>query len=259
MKRLGNYLLLEKDDLSYVTSEVIRNLGIVEYIVTTRRYNNEDFDMKISKEENIKNYYVLKEKLGIPIERSIFSKQTHSDIVYVVDEKDISEPFWSRKFEEVDGLITSTPNLSLVTTYADCTPVVAVDPVKKVVGICHSGWKGTIKEISKKMILKMIDEFGCKSEDIFASLGPSIGPESFEVKEDVEGLFRKQFGENVIIKRSGKTFVDIWKSIEMSLNSVGVFKVEKSMIDTVKYNDYFFSYRKEKTEKRFVALVMIKD
>lgn len=145
----------------------------------------------------------------------------------------------------------------MVTTYADCMPIVAYDPNREVVGTAHSGWQGTLLQIGKELILKMNEEFSCNPQDIFVTIGPSIGPESFEVGEDVAFKFFIKFGRSVVIQKNGKFFVNLWKAVEISLKSTGIIHLEFSNIDTYKTTEYFYSYRKEKTKKRFATIVGI--
>ena len=84
-------------------------------------------------------------------------------------------------YSDVDGLVTDEPGLCLTTFYADCVPLFFLDPVKKVIGLSHSGWRGTVGKIGKKTVEVMRSEYGCHPEDILAAIGPSICQTCYEV------------------------------------------------------------------------------
>ena len=75
---------------------------------------------------------------------------------------------------ETDGMITNVPGICLVTFYADCVPLYFVDPVKKAIGLSHSGWRGTVGKIGKVTVEQMQKTYGSDPKDILAAIGPSI-------------------------------------------------------------------------------------
>ena len=94
------------------------------------------------------NYRRLSDAMGFSMEDIVTSDQTHTTNVRVVTEEDrgngITKP---RPYTDVDGMITNVPGIVLVTSYADCVPLYFVDPVRKAIGLSHSGWKGTVGHI----------------------------------------------------------------------------------------------------------------
>ena len=113
-------------------------------------------------------------------------RQVHSDIIHVVR---------SRKPDKLvgDGVVTDLPRLTLGILTADCFPVLLVDVKKKAVGAFHAGWRGTVKRIVEKGVGIMRLEFGSRTEDIHAAIGPGIQKCSFEVGQEVEDAFHTQF------------------------------------------------------------------
>ena len=95
-----------------------------------------------------------------------------------------------RGYTDIDGLLTDEPGVVLCTQYADCVPLLFVDPVKRVVGTSHSGWKGTVARIGAVTVERMAADYGCRREDILAGVAPSIGPCCFEVDEPVYLAFQ---------------------------------------------------------------------
>lgn len=133
------------------------------------------------------NYKLLCKELGLDFSKfKRIEHQVHGNKVDVV--KDID-----KLYTESDGLITNIESASLSLRFADCTPILLYDPVKNVIGNVHSGWKGTVQKIAINGVRKMVEEYGCNTEDIICCLAPSIGKCHFEVSSDVEEIFKETF------------------------------------------------------------------
>ena len=89
-----------------------------------------------------------------------------------------------------DGLITDQAQVALVIKFADCTPIVLHDPKQGVLALLHSGWRGTKRKIGPKALAMMVEDYGCRLEDIQAHIGPSIGQSDYEVGLDVYQAFQ---------------------------------------------------------------------
>ena len=98
-----------------------------------------------------------------------------------------------RGYVDIDGLLTDEPGVVLCTQYADCVPLLFVDPVRRVVGTSHAGWRGTVARIGAVTVERMAADYGCRREDILAAVAPSIGPCCFEVDEPVFAAFSQAF------------------------------------------------------------------
>ncbi len=128
----------------------------------------------------------------------VCSDQTHTDHIRLVTATDKGKGVVIPKdYRDVDGLITKEKGIVLCTFFADCVPLFFVDPVKKAIGLSHSGWRGTVRKIGKKTVERMQEEFGTNPADIHAAIGPSICQECYEVSEDVIEKFREVFAENL--------------------------------------------------------------
>ncbi len=124
-------------------------------------------------------------KLPYPV---IQAHQVHGFRVAVVNRPD------TRK-EELDGydaLVTGLPGVAVGVHTADCVPVLLYDPRRRVVAAIHSGWKGTVQRISQKVLFVMKSDFGSDAADVRAVIGPAIGPDSFQVGEEVVQFFKEQ-------------------------------------------------------------------
>jgi len=169
----------------------------------------------------------------------------------------IEQPNMTREdLEGYDALVTNLPVVAIGVRTADCIPVLIYDPVKRVVAAVHAGWKGTVLHISQKVIDVMSQRFGCNPADMMAALGPGIGPDSFQVGEEVAEHFKNadfpideiwtfQGGGNGM-PMSGGHHIDLWKANQWLLEQVGIPKenIHVAAIDTFS-TTAFFSARRE--------------
>ncbi len=177
----------------------------------------------------LENYRRIADALGFSIEKAVCSDQTHTANVRRVYEGDGGKGIVRRKdYTDVDGLVTDVPGLTLVTSYADCVPLFFIDPVKRAVGLSHSGWRGTVGKIGAVTVKKMQEEFGSRPEEILAAIGPSICQDCYEVSEDVAAEFRAAFWENrkektlLYEKEDGKYQLNLWRANELVLLEAGI-------------------------------------
>lgn len=208
-------------------------------------------------EENVReNYRRITKALGMNYDRMCFSKQTHTTNVIVVEEKDAGNGILRPvPYDDVDGIITNVKDMPLVTAYADCVPLFFYDPVKKVVALSHSGWRGTVGKIGKVTVEKMQDTFASNPEDIICGIGPSICKDCYEVSADVAMEFVKAFGEEAkekLLRPSlfnpddkDKYMLDLWSACKLALLEAGVLEEHIEVTDfcTRCHPDLFFSHR----------------
>jgi polyphenol oxidase len=195
-------------------------------------------------------------------------KQIHSDLVHRVDSPPESQLVG-------DGLITSTPGLLLAIQTADCLPVILVDPKRRVVGVFHAGWRGTLKRIVEKGVGEMHRHFGTRPRDLKAAIGPGIRECCYQVGEEVRDQFESQFTYADKLFREVKEsdpvrekypllfltarapghselpktiFLDLVEANRQQLLSLGVpaKNIEASDLCTNCRPDLLFSYRAEK-------------
>ena len=174
----------ESNGLKYMQFKKLLELGINH--LYTLKCDGIDFATGGQLEE--KSYDIVAKVLGISSKKIIIPKQTHTDCVKCVDERTIADDL---KF--TDGVITDKKGLALATKNADCILLNFYDPVKKVISNVHSGWRGTYKKIAEKAVIKMINNYGCKPEDIYCFINPSIRIDHFEVDTDVMELGKEIF------------------------------------------------------------------
>lgn len=183
--------------------------------------------------------------------------QCHSTTVICADKpRDLScKPL------PADGLLTDRPEVTLVQRFGDCVPVILYDPVRKVVGAYHAGWHGTVDDMCSYTIRTMQERYGTDPADLFAGIGPSIGPDHFVVQEDVASQFRAAFGDRyaeISDPREDGIYIDLWKSNRMRLEDMGVKQIETAEICTVCYKDEWFSHRGDHGKSgRFGVLITL--
>jgi YfiH family protein len=214
-------------------------------------------------EDVLTNRRRLMGHVGIPLEWAVIGKQVHAGNVKVVTSSVRGSGAFSQDTATpgVDGLITDEPDVCLVVMQADCVPIVLYDRKRHIAGLAHSGWKGTVLGVTKNTVGKMIEVFGSKPEDIIAAIGPSIGPDKYEVGPEVVERARKVFPSIDVIKDagSGKGLFDLWTANLHQLLEVGIPRenIEVARICTYTHSDTFYSERRERPTGRFAAAVML--
>ena len=186
--------------------------------------------------------------------------QTHSkNIEMIWDNKQGQINEFGRFIEDTDGLITDREGIALITRFADCTPVILFDPIKKVHSNIHSGWRGTLQEIVANGVKIMGNEYNSMEKDIIAVIGPSIGKDDFEVDIDVMMEFRRKFEsyKGVIKqKNDSKYLIDLQEINKRILLQSGIREESITIIDISTYsNDIFHSYRRDKEDYGLMGLV----
>ena len=196
------------------------------------------------------NYRRICSAIGVDYKKCVISKQTHTTNIRIVTEEDIGKGIVkSRDYDDVDGLITNIPGVTLVTQFADCVGLLFYDPVKKVIASSHAGWRGTVGKIGEKTVNMMCEHFGCNTDDICVGIAPSIGPCCFEVDSPVAEEFMKMQGIDLssVIKNdgNGKYHIDLWLANYLTLITSGVKQENISVTDlcTKCHPDVFFSHR----------------
>ena len=187
--------------------------------------------------------------VGVDHRNAVVSAQEHHTVVYNATAADCGRGVMrERGYTDIDGLLTDEPNVVLFTQYADCVPLFFADPVQRVVGTAHAGWRGTAARMGAVMVERMVSDYGCRREDILAAVGPSIGPCCFEVDEPV----RLAFAESISFAAdcthelgNGKSYIDLWEINRRTLAESGVLPERIVVTDlcTRCGPDVFWSHR----------------
>ena len=112
--------------------------------------------------------------------------QVHGSRVAIVDRPKTTR----EELEGYDAFVTNLPGVAIGVRTADCVPILLYDPKNRAIAAIHSGWKGTVQMISRKVVGILDDKYGTKPSDLHVAIGPCIGPESFQVGEEVAAVFK---------------------------------------------------------------------
>lgn len=223
------------------------------------------------REDNVReNRKRLSDAAHMNLARMTGAVQVHKTNIAVVTEELAGSGALSgdTAIPDTDGLVTDLSDTPLTLLFADCTPLLFYDPAHHVIGAAHGGWRGTAGNIGGKMVSLMEEKWRTNPEDIVAGIGPAIGPDSFEVGEEVEEVFRNLFREENIPWNGsysrkgnpGKAYLDLPLINKELLIKAGVREenIEMAGIDTMTSPD-FFSYRRDKGKcGRHMAFIAMK-
>lgn len=209
-------------ELKYITFPKLTATGVVRHTFSTRLggvsggdcYSmNLSFNRGDSRENVLENYRILCGAVGIDTSHLVLSHQTHTNNVISVTEKDCGTGITKPSFCDVDGLVTDRSGVALVTQFADCTPLLFCDPIKKVIATSHAGWRGTVKLIGKVTVEKMVNNYGCDPNNIVVGIGPCIGQCCYEVDDPVYNEFIKipflKLDKILIPKENGRYMLNL--------------------------------------------------
>jgi len=206
-----------------------------------------------SPETALANREKLARELGISLDRMVGCQQVHGATVAVVGPEEAGRGMLPGMpaMQGADAMITGTPGLYMLALSADCPPVFFYDPRARVVGIAHSGWKGTVARISGRVVEAMNARFGSDPSDVVAVIGPGIGRCCYAVGrnviEAVEESFPVAWDEGILETREGTTYFDLWGGIRRALLDAGVDagNISSEGVCTAHNLDTFYSHRGE--------------
>ena len=248
-------------EVEYITFPKLCKQNGVRHIFSTRTGGvstgargsmNLSFRNGDSRENVEENYRRLCLAAGIDVSHLVFSRQTHTNNVLTVTAEHRGTGYSKPEFTDVDGLVTAEPGVALVTQYADCVPLLFYDPVARVCANSHSGWRGTALKIGEVTVNKMVNEFGCRRENIVAAIGPCICKKCYEVDSVVYDAFENAgFGGEKLnllftAKGDGEHFLlDLGLANKEILLGAGIRPDNLDVADlcTAENSDYLHSHR----------------
>ena len=215
-------------------------------------------------EKVAENYRRLGEATGIPTHHMAFTRQVHGNDVRIVTEADVHTLMTTVPYD-ADGIVTNIPGLAIIAFVADCVPLLLCDPVNKVVGAIHCGWRSTVADIMAVAVEKMVS-LGADPAEMQAAIGASIGACCFEVgaevpeavfallPEDHDGLVRA--GE-----KDGKFYVDLREAIARRLVQLGLQREHILVSEecTVCSHDKYWSHRYTQGNRGSQAALIVLD
>ena len=215
-------------------------------------------------EAGVEAFYTQREAaLPYPV---IQGHQVHGSRVAIVERPGMTR----EELEGYDAFVTNRPGVAIGVRTADCVPVLLYDPVQRVVAAVHAGWKGTVLHISEGALEAMGQEFGSRPENLRAVIGPSIGPDSFQVGEEVAEKFKEAGfpmdeiwsfrGPGDGTPMSGGHHIDLWKANRWLLEQLGIppESIEVLGIDTYTTESLFSARREGVACGRIINAIMLK-
>lgn len=267
-----------QEDVPFLSFRALEGLGMVKNGFSTRmggastgKFSTMNFSYSRGDDPDhvLENFTRMAGAIGVERDRMVVSYQTHTTNLRRVTEDDLGKGVVRpRDYRDVDGLITNIPGVTLVTFYADCVPLYFVDPVKRAIGLSHSGWRGTVARMGQKTVEAMEREFGTDPGDLVACIGPSICRDCFEVGEEVVEAFSRAFApehHQALFERGvrpGKYQLDLWAANRIILQEAGVSqsRIHTTNICTRCNSDYLFSHRRSGEERgNLAAFLCLKD
>jgi YfiH family protein len=154
--------------------------------------------------------------------------------------------------DDCDALVTDAPGLPLFLVFADCVPVLLFDPQHHALGVCHAGWRGTVNGVALATLWTMQAAYDTDPAAVRACIGPSIGPASYAVGNEVIAMAHAKLkdAEQLFVYPSGiegQVHFDLWAANCKELVGAGVPEgsIEVAGIDTATNTADFFSHRAE--------------
>lgn len=189
-------------------------------------------------------------ELDIELPTLTLGKQVHGTRVVPVLASDMGrgQPPAFDGFPDTDGLVTGDVGVTLGVIVGDCAPILLYDRRKHVVALVHAGWRGTVGLIVQQALEIMRRGYGCRPSSIEAGIGPSIGPDCYEVGPEVIQAWMATGVKNArhaVIERDGTFYFDLWTANRLALVAAGVprWNIEDSAECTRTSSDRFFSRR----------------
>jgi hypothetical protein len=185
--------------------------------------------------------------------------QVHSaDVIFTTGRRPTSV-----RHRKADAILTDRPEVTLFMRFGDCVPILLHDPVRRVVGIAHAGWMGTVNGIVTETVKTMQSVYGSNSENILAGIGPSIAVHHYEVGPEVVEQAEAAFGleaSELLVRNGESTHFDLWRANQILLENEGVRNIEISGLCTACDLQNWYSHRGEfGNTGRFGALIALED
>jgi hypothetical protein len=175
-------------------------------------------------------------KAALDLSRLVSARQIHGDRIHCLD----SHPAADLEVDGVDALVTDLPEVGIMVQHADCQAVLLFDPLRRVIGAVHSGWRGSVQNILGKTVGLIVFRYHSRAEDLLAVISPSLGPccsEFVNHRHELPPHFQRY--------RAGENHFDFWRISQEQLIAAGLKPASISVagVCTSCSRDYF-SYRR---------------
>jgi YfiH family protein len=214
--------------------------------------------MLVADQKVIKSRENFTKALGVDLNNVVVAENVHGNKIAVIGKGERGRGALNNLecIQGVDALITRDPNVNLMITVADCLPLVAYDPILRIVGIAHAGWRGILAGIGASLISEF-KVLGSRPENIVLGIGPGICQRHFIVKNDILNKFKDIYPKATFI-RNHDGYVDLKASLAEQLIKSGASKynLEIAKECTVCNNYYFGSFRAEGDKAVYQAVIV---
>lgn len=251
-------ILYWKDEPRLVAGTTLRNPSLPQQ-------NNMALHTGGDENAIIENRQALAQTLGISLADCSFAQQTHSHHMKEVTADMIGKGscIYTDGFADCDALYTKQKNALIGIFHADCVPILLYDPIQELVAAIHSGWQGTIKEITHKSIAYLKEHEQINPENLLAYIGPAINYESLEVgMEVVEQVRAMSFPTDsfMTLQANGKALIDNKGLNKQMLLHAGIKEnhILVNRSDTFLPNESLFSYRRDHACGRHLSFIMMR-
>ena len=226
--------------------------------------NNMALHVCHNKANIIENRAQLAQLLNTDIEQFVCANQTHSANFFQVEKQHTGSGSKTNEsaISDTDALYTYEPNVCITSFTADCVPVLFYNEKTNLIGAIHSGWQGTIKEITLKLFDHLKNKENCSLEDVKVIIGPAISQEKFEVDADVYERFVTLGYADAFMYFNDDTkkyHIDNQLTVKKQCELAGI-PSENIVIDpmcTFK-SEHGFSYREDRGTGRHLSFIMRK-
>ena len=260
MKKACTWFCDTTAELKKYRAMVFNNDAVIQ-AVSSRDYGNMALHTGDDRGQVNANRKSFLESLHLKLENLVTAEQVHGTNIQIVSRKHFGSGAMSEQtaLPKTDALITGEKGVLLGIFTADCLPIFIYDPITPAIAIIHAGWRGTIAEISRLVMDKMVQTFKTDPSNCFVAIGPSICSACFEVSPEVADLFGKVNPETVIRKDAGfKVDLSGFNSCLFEQAGVKPENIDVANLCTGCRNEEFFSYRIEKgTKGRMMGIIAL--
>jgi len=190
---------------------------------------------------------------ALEVKHGAWLKQVHGPVALRCDKPGL--------MGDADALYTDHRDLALVGQSADCPLILVAEKQSRAVGFAHASWRSTVSGVTSNLVRGMTQDLGCLPQNLVACIGPSAGPECYEVGPEVRDQAVSQLGpqaEAFFTAHGDKHLLDLWQANTHALQECGLRpdNIHCAGVCTLCHNDQFPSYRKEGADAgRFVAAI----
>lgn len=264
--------LNNKDEVPYLTYNALDKISFIKHCFSTRlggvsRGEFESMNLSFGRgdsDENVtENYRRLCQSAGLEFDSLTASAQDHHTFVRKVGVNERGIGIYKPKdMQSVDALMTDERGITLVTYYADCTPIYFVDIKNKAIALAHAGWRGTAGRIAEKVVNAMKDSYGTDPSELICAIGPAISKCCYEVDESCCQHFKAMDDLNteafIFTKDGGKYMLDLLEVNRQILIKSGVRNENITISDlcTCCNSELLWSHRATKGKRGGMAAFM---